>query len=144
MYSFALLASLILPAALAAQAPVHVGGTTRSSIPAGSYATTLTRADFPSTVGPHDVADMLGRWTLTFDDSGHYTVDHGTAKRVIVGRVQTTGREVHFEAKDIPDEVCHVPATYTVSAGKQTLRFRKVADECEVRVVLLTAHPLAR
>ncbi len=75
---------------------------------------------------------------------GRYTVDHDTTKRVIEGQIRTSGREIHFAARDIRDEVCHVHATYTVAVARRALRFHKLRDACEVRAVVLTARPLTR
>jgi Zn-dependent M28 family amino/carboxypeptidase len=144
-----LAAAVLAPAVAAAQAPAArqtAGGRAprTGGIPAGRYTTTLTRADLARRVPAAEVDSMVGPWTMTFDSTGHFTVErNGT--QIVQGVAQPRpGRRVYFDAKDTGPAACHMPATYRYTVQGDRLTLRKVSDKCDGRAAVLTSHPHTR
>jgi hypothetical protein len=113
-------------------------------IPAGSYRTTLTKADLTGRVKAEEVDSVAGPWVLAFDATGHMTVQRN-GQQVVEGTAQLKpGHRVYFDAKDTGPYACHMPATYRYAVSRTRLTLTKVSDKCDGRAAVLTAHPLAR
>ncbi|AHG92377.1 hypothetical protein J421_4842 (plasmid) [Gemmatirosa kalamazoonensis] len=134
-------ALLLLSAAafMTSSAAAQAGG-----IPAGTYRTTVTKAELKGRVPPAEVDSVAGPWVVTFDAAGHMTVQW-KGRQVVVGTAQPKpGHRVYFDAKDTGPYACHMPATYRYSVRGTRLVLSKVSDKCAGRAAVLTAHPLAR
>ena len=113
-------------------------------IPAGTYRTTLTKADLKGRVPPAEADSMAGPWVVAFDAAGHMTVQWN-GRQVVEGTAQPKpGHRVYFDAKDTGPYACHMPGTYRYSVRGTRLTLSKVSDKCDGRAAVLTARPLAR
>ncbi len=142
--------TVLAAASAAAQTPAGTrrhavgAGTSTLDIPAGTYTTTLTKADVRGRVKSTPVDSMVGAWTVAFDDNGHFTVQRNGVQ-VVDGVAQPrAGHRVYFDAKDTGSGACHSPATYRYAVRGDRLTFHTVSEGCDGRLAVLTAHPLAR
>lgn len=127
-----------------AASPTVTASTQASGIPAGTYTTTLTKADLASRVPAEQVDSLVGEWTQTYDSTGRLVVRwKGTQVAEAVAKPMPDS-QIYLDDKDTGPYACHLPATYRYSVGGDSLTFVKVSDECAGRVVVLTAHPHKR
>jgi hypothetical protein len=132
-----LLAAVLAPANTSAQAPTR-------GIPAGSYTTTLSAKDVVGRVKSTPADSLVGNWTMTFDDAGHFAA-LWNGKEVVAGTtVPQAGNRVYFDENDTGPYACHAPATYTYTVRGDRLTLRKVDDRCNGRVAVLASHPFTR
>ena len=108
-----------------------------SSLPSGTYTTTISRAKN---------TQLDGRWTVTFSP-GHYVVS-------AAGRQLVTGTDsasdgvltLHDRGGPAPPR-CTPPnqvGTYTYRSSGSTLTLKVKHDGCSVRATILASHPLKR
>jgi hypothetical protein len=134
-------ALLLLSAAAPASAPT---ATQPGGIPAGTYRTTLTKADLKGRVPPAQADSMAGPWVMSLDAAGHMKVQWN-GRDVVDGTAQPrSGHRVYFDAKDTGPYACHMPATYRYSVRGARLTLSKVSDKCDGRAAVLTTHPFTR
>lgn len=126
-------AAFLSAASLIAQQP--------SSVPAGTYTTTITKRDLPKTMPAAEADSTAGAWAITMDGADHFTVTFN-GKQVVAGAFTTKGKRVTFDANDTGVYACHMPATYTYAVVKSGLKFTRVADKCMGRSVVLGKHTL--
>jgi hypothetical protein len=111
----------------------------------GNYSTTIAAADMPS-AAPQDVREQLaGTWGLAFHGGNHFVVTHQGGE-VVQGNYQVEGNRIMFAMGETGQYACNTPATYTwgMNASGQ-LTFALVGtDECDGRIMVLTARPFAR
>ena len=135
--TLALLSAPSMPLRAQSTAAAKVG------IPAGSYTTTIKRADVSRRVPAAQRDSMPGQWVIAFDAAGHFTVQHD-GNQIAEGDARATANRVRFDANEKGNGACRVKATYRYSVKRNALTFSKVTDSCAPRVVVLTSHPLKR
>ncbi|GJG89076.1 hypothetical protein tb265_42570 [Gemmatimonadetes bacterium T265] len=124
--------ALLLAAPAGAQHPAR-------GIPAGTYMTTLRTADVAALLADR----LVGPWTVTFDSTGHFTVEHGESQ--IGGTTRPLpGDQVSFNDDMGPGACGTPPGMYSYAVRGDTLTLRKVSDACDARAAVLTARPLTR
>jgi hypothetical protein len=108
----------------------------------GTYVVTLGASDLRVTPGPM-VAQLAGKWSVTFAADGSYTVRKDGADRVN-GKYTMAGDEVTL--MDIRGDLACVgdglEGVYNVKRVKNVVTFTKVKDtSCPGRVAALTSRP---
>lgn len=140
------LSMLLLPALVGCAATVSVPASPPAPSPAGivagTYATTIVESDIPASApAPAEMrAGLVGRWEITVDGSGRALVRFN-GQQVVEGPYQINGQEITFSAEDTGSYACRVPGRYTWRISNGELRFTKLEDNCEGRVIALTSHP---
>lgn len=129
--------TLLLLASLAACATM---GTAPAGL-AGTYTTTIAEGDIPASAPADMRTGMAGAWEMTLDGSGHAVVRYN-GRQVVDAPYTMNGSELTF-TDDTGEYACHSPARYTWNVSGGQLRFTRIEDSCEGRVLALTAHPWA-
>jgi len=127
-----------------AASPTVTASAPAGGIPAGTYTTTLTKADLAGRVPAEEVDSLVGVWTQTHDSTGRFVVRWKGTQVVEAVAKPMPGDQIYLDDKDTGPYACHLPATYRYSVSGDSLSFVKVSDECAGRAAVLTAHPHMR
>lgn len=125
---------------------------TSAAFPRGTYIMDLTRADVPAAFPPQAIPLLVGRYEFALAADGRTTMTKdGTV--VVESRYAATQNQIAFY-KDKGQYACdrvelagpgrENPGAYSWAFDGKTLTFRKIADECAPRVLVLSVHPWAK
>lgn len=119
------------------------GMASRKGLPPGTYTTTITEADIPSSVTPQQIPVLVGQWEIEFSEAGSLIVSKNN-DIVVVARY--TSGPAQMVLRDLEGPLaCLFPGgatgVYEWTFGNDLLSLSAIQDRCVVgRMVVLTAH----
>ncbi|MBI3959290.1 MAG: hypothetical protein HY328_10820 [Chloroflexi bacterium] len=115
----------------------------QAALPPGIYTTTLAAEDIPPAFPAEAIPLLSGAWEMNFTDAGRFTVAKDD-EVVVEGHYTSTQDEVVLTDERGP-LACGKPGAetgrYRWQLADEMLTLTVVADECDGRAVILTAHP---
>lgn len=132
---------------------------TSAAFPLGTYATELTRGDVPASLPPVFVTILVGRWEMTFLETGRFTVTKDRGPVVVDSQYVATQNQIAvFNDKgplacDIQERDPRFPSpppaqkysgAYNWTFDGKMMTYTKIADECRGRAVAFAAHPCTK